>query len=242
MPEHVIAHELEWPVAGVRAAWTCRFGGVSRPPFDTLNLSTNAGDEPEAVQDNRRRLQDLLHLPAQPVWLRQVHGREAVYCRDRADEPQADASWTDQSNVVLAVLTADCLPVLLSSPDGSIVAVAHGGWRGLACGVLESVVEAAGLQGGFHAWLGPCIRSPHYEVGDDVYRACCEQHALAESAFEAMERQGKWQLDLAALARQVLQSLGGQVVDSGLDTWDDAFFSYRQSHPTGRQACLIWKT
>lgn len=246
--------QAAWPAPPrVRAVVTQRTGGVSRTPFDTLNLAAHVGDDPVAVAENRRRLRASLALPAEPLWLSQMHGA-GVLDADRqgsrgevsiAPPPQADAAVTRTAGRVLAVLIADCLPVLFARRDGAAVAVAHAGWRGLAAGVLEATVAALGCPGGeLHAWLGPGIGPRHFEVGAEVRAAFCERDARAAQAF-APNARGRWQCDLAGLARLRLAGLGVRSVHGTPScSFEDAqgFYSYRRDGRTGRVAALIWLT
>jgi polyphenol oxidase len=238
----------EWPAPrGVRAAFTLRAGGVSKPPFDTLNLGLHTGDAPEAVMENRRRVCEALRLPAEPTWLNQVHGADVV--RLGAGESCADAAVTREPGRVCVIQVADCIPVLLAACDGSAVGAAHAGWRGLACGVLEAAVRElralAVKPSGMMAWLGPGIGPAHFEVGDDVRAAflgAARADPGASSAFVRNTRE-RWQCDLAALARRRLEALGiREVYGGGWCTYTDAtrFFSYRRDGRCGRMAALIW--
>jgi hypothetical protein len=235
--------------ARVRSAFTLRTGGVSAAPFDALNLAAHVGDAAAAVDENRRLLSQALALPGPPLWLCQQHGTVVVDA-DRleagAAAPQADAAVTRRAGRVLAVLVADCVPVLLARADGSAVAVAHAGWRGLAAGVLEAAVEAlrAGDPGEAPAcaWLGPSIRAPRFEVGEEVRTSFVERDALATAAFER-NAQGRWQCDLHALARRRLEALGVAPVDAATGctaAMPQQYFSYRRDRATGRMAALIW--
>lgn len=232
--------------APVRATCTLRTGGVSVAPFDSLNLGAHVGDAPDAVAENRRRLRAALALPAEPLWLQQVHGTrvaDADAGEDAASAP-ADAAITRRSRRVLAILVADCMPVLLSSDDGAVIAAAHAGWRGLAAGVLEATVAAMGAKPHeLHAWLGPAIGAAHFEVGEEVRAEFIAHERRAAAAFVRNER-GRWQCDLAALARQRLAALGvSRVSGAGLCTYAEAArcFSYRRDARTGRMAALIWR-
>ncbi|HMA00678.1 MAG TPA: peptidoglycan editing factor PgeF [Steroidobacteraceae bacterium] len=161
----------DWPApATVRALSTLRTGGASGPPYASLNLGSHVGDDATAVAENRRALRDAARLPAEPVWLEQVHG---ICIKDLdsaapASGP-ADAAVTGLPGRVCAILTADCLPVLLASDAGDRVGAAHAGWRGLAAGVIEATVAALGAPPGqLMAWLGPAIGPRHFEVGAEV--------------------------------------------------------------------------
>ena len=160
----------DWPAsAHVHAVCTTRTGGVSRAPYDSLNLGDHVGDDPRAVAENRARLRNVLGLPAEPRWLQQVHGNCAVDVAAQTLPCQADAAYTDQPGVVCAVLTADCLPLLLCDRAGTRVAAVHAGWRGLANGVIERALESFTACGSeLMAWLGPAIGPQAFEVGDEV--------------------------------------------------------------------------
>lgn len=236
----------DWPAPPrVHAATTTRIGGSSRAPFDSLNLGARTGDDALSVTDNRTRLAQALRLPQTPRWLVQVHGVRVVSAGtvDR-DATRADASVTDQPGIVCAVLTADCLPVLLCDRTGTQVAAAHAGWRGLAGGILENTVAAmTGPPEEIIAWLGPAIGPHAYEVGDDVREACLLADPGAGDCFRAV-REGHWLADLYALARRRLSSAGvGSIHGGGLCTYADTerFFSYRRDGRTGRMASLIWR-
>jgi YfiH family protein len=235
-----------WPGApGVRAVCTVRAGGVSRPPYASLNLASHVGDAPADVANNRRLLREQLALPAEPLWLNQVHGTCVLDADAMAADSQApaDAAVTRRPGRVLAVMVADCLPILLAQRDGSAVGVAHAGWRGLAAGVIERTVEALADSGAqLQAWLGPAISAAHFEVGDEVRAAFLAHQQQAAVCFTANAR-GRWQCDLAALARQRLTALGiPSIGAAGLCTMSDPerFYSYRRDGQTGRIAALIW--
>jgi YfiH family protein len=238
----------DWPaIPSVRAAMSLRPGGGSPPPFESLNLADHVGDDPVAVHNNRLRLQDALGLPAEPLWLAQVHGTQVLQVDEASAHapapPVADAAITRTPGRVLAVLIADCLPVLFARTDGSAIGVAHAGWRGLAGGVLEATVQALGVPAeALQAWLGPGICAQHFEVGEEVRASFCAHAPHASEAFERNAR-GRWQCDLYRLARQRLEALGvSAVYGGGHCTYGEpeAFFSYRRDGATGRMAALIW--
>jgi len=238
----------DWPApAGVRAAFTLRGGGLSAPPFDTCNVGAHVGDDPLAVAANRARLRSSLGLPAEPVWLEQVHGERVADLDALApgESPgPADAAVTRTLGRVCAIQVADCMPVLLAAADGSAVGAAHAGWRGLAGGVLEATVAAMKVPpAGLLAWLGPAIGPGHFEVGGEVRTAFMTRDAGAEVAFTPNAR-GRWQADLYALARRRLATLGvASVHGGGWCTYGDRerFFSYRRDGRCGRMAALIWR-
>lgn len=237
----------DWPeVRGVRAVVTTRrLPGRSAPPFDAFNLGARSGDDPAAVAANRRALVDWLALPSAPCWLRQVHGT-GVHRADEptTHEPEADAAVARARDTVLAILTADCLPILFCADDGSAIAAAHAGWRGLAAGVVEATLECMSTPAArVFAWLGPAIAGRSYEVGEEVRDAFVGRDADAAGAFLAT-RPGHWLCDLYALARRRLTAAGVAAVHGGdRDTFTDArFYSYRRERETGRFATLIWRT
>ncbi|MDP9012041.1 MAG: peptidoglycan editing factor PgeF [Pseudomonadota bacterium] len=247
----------DWPApAGVRALSTLRGGGVSGSPYASLNLGDHVGDGATAVAENRRSLRAAAGLPAEPTWLTQVHGtcvkdldspalgpgpRDPV---DSADPARAaDAAVTRQPGRVCAILTADCLPVLLATASGDRVGAAHAGWRGLAGGVIEAAVSALGAPpGSLLAWLGPAIGPRRFEVGAEVREALLHGDPGARAAFEPNAR-GRFMADLYALARRRLARLGVERVYGGGEcthTDADKYFSHRRDGQTGRQATLIW--
>ena len=240
--------EAAWPSpTTVRAVCTLRGGGVSAVPYDSLNLGAHVGDDPQAVAENRRRVAAALALPAAPLWLQQVHGAEVLDADSAAAHgavlPAADAACTRQPGRVLAILVADCMPVLFASDSGDCIAAAHAGWRGLAGGVLEATVAAMRREPRrLQAWLGPAIGPRHFEVGAEVRDAFLAHDAAAAAAFTANER-GRWQCDLELLARQRLQALGlTRIGAAALCTHaaPQRCYSYRRDGRTGRMAALIW--
>ena len=234
----------EWPAPpAVRAVVTTRAGGVSPPPFDSMNLGMRSGDAIDNVRRNRALLRAA--LPAEPVWLRQVHGTRVVDAASVEGEPEADGAFSRQSGVVCAVMLADCMPVLLCDRDAGVVAAAHAGWRGLSGGVIEAAVAAMNVAPGrLIAWLGPAIGPRNFEVGADVLQAFLERDAAAQSAFTAYPgRPGKWLCDLYSLARQRLAAIGvHEVSGGGACTVDDLrLYSHRRDRGgSGRMAALIW--
>ncbi|HEY8521758.1 MAG TPA: peptidoglycan editing factor PgeF [Gammaproteobacteria bacterium] len=232
-----------WPAPpGVRAWVSERGGGVSVGRYAGLNLGTHVGDDPAAVAENRRRLAAAAGLPAEPVWLEQVHGRR-VLDLDADERAPADGAVTGRRGVVCAVLTADCLPVLLCDRAGRRVGVAHAGWRGLLAGVLPAAVDAMGVPPDeLLAWLGPAIGPDAFEVGEEVRAAYVAQDPAAASCF-APNARGRWQADLYELARQSLAGAGVTEIHGGgfcTYTERERFFSHRREGPTGRFATLIW--
>jgi polyphenol oxidase len=230
----------DWPAPKhVGALITTRNGGSSRGVFASLNLGDHVGDAPAAVASNRAVLRS--YLPADPLWLQQIHSNRVIEAL--ASGAHADSSMTRTPHVVCAVLSADCLPVLLCDTQSTAVAVVHAGWRGLAAGVLENTVAALQVPAKrLLAYLGPAIGVKNYQVGEEVRRAFLAHERKAGEAFFPDE-DGKWRADLPALARHRLAALGVERIWGGHDCTaaDPArFFSYRRDGPTGRMASLIW--
>lgn len=235
----------DWPVPpNVRAACSLRAGGVSGPPYDSLNLGGHVGDEAAAVAQNRARLAQALGV--RPVYMEQVHGTGvALLDPDSADGLQADACVSRDRNLACTIMVADCLPVLLARADGSAVAAAHAGWRGLAAGVVEAAADAV-AGGEVLAWLGPCIGPQAFEVGGEVKQAFEARNPQAAECFRP-HAGGKWLADLPALARLRLRALGIGAIygnDSGSE-WCTAsnpsrFFSHRRDRVSGRFAACVW--
>lgn len=227
--------------AKVRAISTTRSGGISLPPYDGLNLGMHVGDKPEVVQTNRELLVREQQLPANPVWLDQTHSTVVTRVNARMDDSvAADGAITSESGVVCCVMTADCLPVLLTDVEGSQVAAVHAGWRGLANGIVENAVRQ--FDKPVIAWLGPAIGADAFEVGQDVYDAFVAHDPTAEWAFRS-KGDGKYLADMFLLATQRLTASGVKDISvSGLCTYSDPerFYSYRRLGVTGRQASLIW--
>ena len=245
---------------GVRAGVTTREGGVGSGAHATFNLAAYVGDAAAAVAANRARLAAALALPAAPRWLRQMHGVGVAVQRrleapgafgsaatgqlpDSGEPPEADAAVTFEPGVVLAVLSADCLPVVLAHRTGDRVGIAHAGWRGLAAGVIERTVAAlAAPAAELSAWLGPAIGSAAFEVGAEVRAAFVAGDPGAAAGFVANAR-GRWQADLYLLARRRLERLGvDRVEGGGACTYTNTaqFFSYRRDPACGRMATLVW--
>ncbi|MDR2877644.1 MAG: peptidoglycan editing factor PgeF [Chromatiales bacterium] len=243
----------QWPApASVHAFSTLRGGGVSRGVYAGLNLGDHVGDDATDVAANRAALRQAAELPSEPCWLRQVHGVRAVAAETWQPGVEADACYAATPGLVCAVLTADCLPVLLCSRDGSRVAAVHAGWRGLVDGVIERTLEAMTSAGGFDgnannsdvmAWLGPAIGPRSFEVGAEVRERFLDVNAEAQPLF-APGGQGHWLADLYGLARLRLRAAGVTAVyGGGLCTLLDAerFYSYRRDGVTGRMVTMIWR-
>jgi YfiH family protein len=234
----------DWPAPSqVRAFVTTREGGVSEGEYGSMNLGERCGDEAGSVARNRLIVRE--HLPQFPRWLVQAHGTtvEDLDKLGELDVANADAAAVSTPGRVAVVLTADCLPVFLCLEDGSRVAVAHAGWRGLAAGVLENAVAALGGEAaGMLAWLGPAIGPAAFEVGPEVRDAFVSVHGEAASAF-APRGETRFMADLYALARLRLARAGvGRVWGGGFCTYTESrrFFSYRRAKASGRLGAFIW--
>jgi len=236
--------EADWPAPPwVRALTTTRLGGASHGRYAGLNLGDHVGDAPAKVAANRDLLCGILNLPRPPLWLHQVHGCSVV------DEVSAKAGCEGDAVIgwdpgqVCAVLTADCLPILLTDHAGSRVAAIHAGWRGLAAGVIEATVSRlTSAPSNLLAWLGPAIGPQAFEVGPEVREHFLARDSAAGAAFVAHPG-GKWLADIFLLARQRLAKLGVEEVwGGGLCTYADPehFYSHRRDGITGRMASLIW--
>lgn len=234
----------DWPAPSwVRACCTTRAGGVSDGPYGSLNLGDHVGDAPRRVAENRAILGVDLALPVEPLWLAQVHGCAVAQVGSARPGCPADASIARAPGQVCAVLTADCLPLLICDPRGRSVAAVHAGWRGLAAGVIESTLAALGCApADLLVWLGPAIGPDAFEVGPEVRAAFLAVDPALAPAFRPCPGD-KWLADLYALARARLAAAGvARVYGGGLCTYRDArrFFSFRRDGATGRMASLIF--
>jgi YfiH family protein len=235
----------DWPAPpGVRAACSTRAGGVSAPPFDSLNLGDHVGDREDDVAENRRRFAQALGV--RPVFMAQVHGtRCAALDVATPDAIEADACSTRERGVACTIMVADCLPVLLCDARGTTVAAAHAGWRGLAAGAIESALATMEVEGA-HAWLGPCIGPSAFEVGPEVREAFVSADEQSEKHF-LPHREGKYLADLPGLARRRLARAGLASIhgNDGSDAWCTVanatrFFSHRRDRVSGRFAAAVW--
>jgi YfiH family protein len=237
--------EADWPApAGIIAGTTTRRGGVSAGAYHSMNLGAHVADEPDRVAENRRRFVADLGLGVEPDWLTQVHG--TAVCVAGATEPvEADAAIARGPGTTAAVLTADCLPILLCADSGDETAAIHAGWRGLAAGIVAATISRMQTRPEhLLAWLGPAISQPAFEVGDEVRAAFVAADAGAHDCFLPNER-GRWQADLYALARRRLGAAGVSAVHGGgFCTFRDSdrFFSYRRDGQCGRMATFIHRT
>ena len=243
----------------IKTMITHRHGGFSQPPFDSLNFGLHVGDDPAMVQKNRDALKTV--LPNEPIWLNQVHGTQVIDADSRNDwsnVPSADASVTSTPGQVLAIMTADCLPVLLASKDGKVVGAAHAGWRGLAADVIEQTVALmrtkqsnqtqthpeteTQTQTEILAYLGPAIGPHAFEVGSEVRDIFIAQNPASSACFEELQEKGKYLADIYALAALRLNALGIEQIEGGDECTlqNPDYFSYRRDQQTGRMGSFIW--
>jgi YfiH family protein len=222
----------------VRSAVTVRRGGNSPEPYAEFNLAAHVGDDMQNVAANRKLLEKELGLQQEPFWLDQVHGNNVVEAGSRL-LPRADGVFTMQSGFPIAILVADCLPILICDKQGTCVGAVHAGWQGLAEGVISSMVDKLGKDKELIAWLGPAIGPCHYEVGSDVIGAFEADSGLSAKQVE----ESSWKMDLWETATQQLQQLNvNEINGGGICTHCLArdFFSYRRDGVTGRNAAIIW--
>lgn len=239
--------------AGVQYFTTQIAGGYSQGLWRGLNLGAHCGDDPAHVAQNRALLRQ--HLPNDPHWIQQIHGTDLYYASGAGpqhgswrDAPQADAMWTNQKNTVLAILTADCLPVVIADQYAQVVGVAHAGWRGLAGGILQRLFNqlqrqcASGTK--WQAWVGPAISQAHFEVGPEVYEAFIQVHPdLAQYFIDNKSTHHYW-ANLPQIARHLLKQCDSAMTVhlSQACTYAESqnYYSYRRHNPTGRIATIAW--
>jgi YfiH family protein len=234
----------DWPApANIHAATTLRTGGVSSGAYASLNPATHVGDDVACVSENRQRIKTMLALPAEPVWLEQTHSNLVINAGQTTTLQQADASYSNTAGVVCAVMTADCLPLLICSTDGKQIAAIHAGWRGLLAGIISNTVAVLSTTNVL-VWLGPAIGAARFEVGGEVREAFVAKSAAFDSAF-TQTSDNKYLADIYQLARLELATLGIDAVYGGnfcTVTEQERFYSYRRDTQTGRMATLIWRT
>jgi YfiH family protein len=238
----------DWPAPkSINAGTTLRtFNGISgeslaasKPPFDGFNLASHVGDDLDAVKQNRT----LLQTPTEPCWLEQTHTTLVAKLPSDKKNINADAAYTTHKQVICAVLTADCLPLLVTDIQGQCVAAIHAGWRGLCHGIIEATIKALPVApDDLLVWLGPAIGEHVYEVGEEVYYSFTQNDPGAEAAFTPVSS-GHWLLNMYTMARLRLNRIGvTKIFGGGLCTFTDEqrFYSYRRNARTGRMASLIW--
>lgn len=235
--------DADWPAPKhIRAGTSIRTGGHSKTPFNDLNLAKHVGDDPDNVEKNRETLINYLKLKSEPIWLNQTHSAEIISIDNTLGDREADASFTTKQHQVCTVMTADCVPILFCKKDGTKVAAIHAGWKGICGGIIENSINAFSEPETILAWIGPCISSEHYEVGNNVYESCLNHSNLVKSAFEQTNVK-HWHADLVKIVRILLENRGvGAIYECNLCTYkmDDLFFSYRRDGNTGRTASMIW--
>lgn len=235
----------DWPApTQVKAVMTTRLGGCSSVPYQSLNLATHVGDDVEHVQHNRLLLRQKLMLPSEPLWLTQVHGTRVVSAGNEVPNVEADGAYSHQVGRVVAVMTADCLPVFIADKAGSFVMVLHAGWRGVADQIIAQSLQQAKMSGHqLMAWIGPGIGADAFEIGGEVRDELLRLGSALPEHFYPLATADKWLANLSAMAVWQCQQLSFSWVGaSELCTYRDAtsFFSYRRDGVTGRMASLMW--
>ncbi len=233
----------DWPAPEmIHSAVTLRTGGQSTGRYASLNPALHVNDSPDIVHLNRQSIFNMLELPAQPVWLQQVHGHKVVLADQVSSPVQADASFTEKPGVVCAVLTADCLPILICDEKGTKICAVHAGWRGLLAGIISQALSLFNTPG-VYIWLGPAIGPACFEVGAEVRQLFTEKSSKYKTAFK-QHKADKYLADIYQLAKIELISAGVKnIYGGGFCTMTDEqhFFSYRRDGETGRMATLIWR-
>lgn len=239
-----------WPVdCKIKALTTTRIGQDSKSPYESFNLATHVGDDANQVARNRGLLSEVLALPSEPVWLDQQHTTKALQVDCSLDVPKcpADATWTLEKNTVLAVMTADCLPLLVTDFSGSLVCAIHAGWRGLLEGVVSNTIRQLPVSTKtLMVWVGPAISQQYFEIGEEVYQSFIQKQPEHQQYFQKHpETPGKYYASLPGLVDFELKELGiNSIYHSELCSYErsDWFYSYRRDGVTGRMASLIWLT
>jgi YfiH family protein len=234
-----------WPAPiNIKACFTMRMDGHSKPPYESFNIGNHVGDDEKAVAANRKQLITELKLPQTPFWLNQVHGTQVACADDIDSATTADAIYARKTNNPCVILTADCMPLFLCDRQGTIVALAHAGWRGLAAGVIENTITAMKIPGkNILAWMGPAMGPQKFEVGSEVREQFLATDPDATAAFMPLPNQ-KWLANIYLLAQQRLHNCGVTAISGGdhcTFTEKEKFFSYRRDgKQSGRMAALIW--
>ena len=244
--KHYLTPQWDAP-PNVHAAMTLRTGGVSQGEFASLNPATHVQDDVNVVLENRAIIKQMLNLPSEPVWLEQVHSNIVTNLnlpgfKNLEGLEVADASFTSQSGIVCAVLTADCLPLAFCSKDGTKIAAVHAGWKGLFAGIITNTVNALETND-LLVWLAPAIGAERFEVGSEVRELFIGKNPEFAAAFKPHAPQ-KYLADIYKIARIELTGLGITKIYGGeFCTVSNAkrFYSYRRDNSTGRMATLIWK-
>jgi YfiH family protein len=234
----------DWPApANIKSITTTRHGGVSISPYDQLNLGLHVGDHKHHVEQNRQQIVQLAQLPEHPRWLNQVHGTQVTQSKQWSAGTKADAISSQEKNHVCAIMTADCLPILLCNQQGDTVAAIHAGWRGLAAGIIEKTLHSFACDhSAIIAWLGPAIGPNAFEVGSEVVELFVKQDPQAFNAFKQTDSQ-HFLANIYLLAQQRLNLCGVTKIYGGeccTVSNPNRFFSYRRDGVTGRMASMIW--
>jgi len=234
----------DWPAPEwIHAGTTTRIGGESSSPYDTFNLAQHVGDEKKNVILNRQQLRKQLHLLSEPCWLKQIHANKIINAQSNVLTETADGAYANKINTICVVLTADCLPLLLSDKQGTAIAAIHIGWRSFSKNIIENALDKFSVaRHQLMAWLGPCISADHYEIDATVYNVTKKIFTGAEECFTETHR-GHWLMDLKQLVNKQLIALQvGHIYTSPYCTYSDQtrFFSHRRDGTSGRMASLIW--
>lgn len=231
-----------WPAPdNISALTTVRVGGFSVSPFESNNMGLHVNDDPDIVRKNRAFLANRLAFPGEPIWLEQIHSNHCILAEQDSNRI-ADAAISRSKACVLAIMTADCLPILLCDMQGTEIAAIHSGWKGMANGIIENTLaKMTQAPNQLMAWIGPGICKNCYEVGQEVRTAYTDRYAYTERAFRKTPT--RWYADLPHIAELILKACGvASVYHSAACTYEmkKAFYSYRREQQTGRMASLIW--
>lgn len=239
----IITPDWPKPLKRIHAFTTTRIGGFSNHPFDSFNLGCHVGDDKEKVQANRALLRQRYQLPQKPLWLQQTHSNQVVQADQIQGISRADAAFTAAPNTICAVLTADCIPILITNQYETEVAAIHVGWKGMVQGIIENTLHAmSSLTQQLFAWIGPAISANAYIVKSDVKDVLIKTIPQSNQAIKPVQK-GSWQVNLPSIATLKLKTAGVRHVScSGHCTLSNKklFYSYRRDGMTGRMATLIW--
>ncbi|MDO6427811.1 peptidoglycan editing factor PgeF [Thalassotalea sp. 1_MG-2023] len=214
----------------------------SRSPFDSFNLALHVDDDYQQVLKNRAMLSECFNSQTQIQWLEQVHGNKVITINSVSDKPfVADAMVTRQKNIALAIMTADCLPILICDKFGKEIAAIHAGWRPLAANIIAHTLnELTSPTSDLQAWFGPCIGQTAFEIGDEVREAFLTIDAELVVCFKKYQQ--RWHADLTLIAQHLLQKQGVtniHILDECTFQQTDKYFSYRRNSRTGRMVSVI---
>ncbi len=237
--------EPNWQVPhNIKSFITSRAGGVSLKPFDSLNLGLHVNDNSTLVNQNRQIVSEIIDIKSPPLWLNQTHSTDAITSSKHYDGINADAIITTNIKQPLVIMTADCLPILLTNTAGTEVAAIHAGWLGLSQGIIKNTVnKMLSKEQDLIVWLGPCISQKYFEVGLKVKTAFQKIDTKANNGFTFNKQTKKYHACLHTLAINQLERLNiKNYYQTKLCTYanDDLFFSYRRQKITGRMGTFIW--